>query len=510
MQQEHEEIEVNFRLDAAGRTVPTDPQNSGTDDENAKHGTQPTPVRQYEPHSIMTEFYICQKGDDPADKTQEPPASISNKNNTVAVDWTDDLLDELLYDCEISDCGLMPRTFWVPCQGFEPRCSLEQIALDVFHHHTAASSSSSIGPICDSYDPTTSGAEWWVQIRPSPEKTGRYSMFAGNENSSNDNDGGEDKDDMAKEGISFHWDKDEDLRMLCGGNTYVHPHLSTVTYLTDIVAAPTLALNIRVHSLTGEWIMPVVNGQGNNNTTEPTNNEKRKHHDDDDDNNNKTGVEGFLSWPKFGKHLSFDGRYLHAAPSDLMEPGTFQKQCEIPNKQQPLDNEKLVVDRKKLQRRKRRVTFLVNLWLNYKPFGVEPFPETMITKLSGHLPDQPRLGIRFHKDKEGDDNDNTKDVEISSASHCHIQNSMIRFHWPMGDCNSGEIIEADIPIDHVRAPAKKGGSLRLKWHHANGVQMIRAAAIESTESKTSAQENPNTSPDENRENETKRPRLEAS
>ena len=47
--------------------------------------------------------------------------------------------DALLFDCEIADCGLMPRTFWVPASPREgtpqPRCYLEKLALEIFHHH---------------------------------------------------------------------------------------------------------------------------------------------------------------------------------------------------------------------------------------------------------------------------------------------------------------------------------------------------------------------------------------
>lgn len=92
------------------------------------------------------------------------------------------LYDDLLFDCEIADSGLMPRTFWVPAEEtFEPRCTLEQFARDTFTRYTEGVS----------FDPEKSGAEWWVQLRPSPEKAGRYAMHGDNE-----------------AGICFHWDKD--------------------------------------------------------------------------------------------------------------------------------------------------------------------------------------------------------------------------------------------------------------------------------------------------------------
>ena len=38
---------------------------------------------------------------------------------------------------------------------------------------------------------------------------------------------------------------------------------------------------------------------------------------------------------------------------------------------------------KKEARRQRRVTFLVNIWLNFHPLNVHPFPDTMMDKMSG-------------------------------------------------------------------------------------------------------------------------------
>ena len=29
------------------------------------------------------------------------------------------ILDDILFDCEITDCALLPRTFWMPCTGMK-------------------------------------------------------------------------------------------------------------------------------------------------------------------------------------------------------------------------------------------------------------------------------------------------------------------------------------------------------------------------------------------------------
>ncbi len=299
----------------------------------------------------------------------------------------------------------------------EPRCYLEKLALEVFHHHVPPPSPHFF------YDPETSGAEWWVQIRPSPP-AGRYSQLA----DANDKD-----DDMGKTGISFHWDKDEDLRLLTGGSMYIHPHLSTVTYLTDL-GAPTMVLSKRVNPMTGEYLEE---GDGEN-------------------------VDGFVSWPKRGKHLSFDARYLHAAPSDLMEKGLFDKQCKFEVSDDMDEKEKKV-----LQRRHRRVTFLVNIWLNYKPFNVNSFPETMIGNLSKtDMIESSLFGSDGKKDKPAivrlSVDEDKAVIENTSADKDENQTTVVKKTWPMGGCDSKEQIEVPMPINIIRSDG--GSDVQLTWH----------------------------------------------
>lgn len=399
-----EEIEVNFRLDTDGRTSRRE---TGEDDIAGEGISQ----IDYSTKTVPTQFSI------PSNlKTAAFPDKGDDDSTTM--------LDELLFDCEIADSGLMPRTFWIPSSGFKPRCSLEKMALDVFQHHVKGTPN----------DASSSGAEWWVQLRPSPEKTGRYSLYG------TDDSQDLDEKDLSKTGISFHWDKDEDLKILCGGTTYVHPHVSTVTYLTAI-GAPTLAINFRVNNLTGEYIMP---GQQEGDTTTP---------------------DAFVSSPALGKHLSFDGRFLHAAPPDLLEKGSFDKQChfEEPSPDQPSLHKLLI-------RRHRRVTFLVNVWLNYHPFDVKPFPETMIDKMSGNQGSA--VGLSFpplQEEKEIVASVRTVTIKDGKAREVSstAESSTTPFAWPMGDAGCNESLDASIPLQVVQEEAKKGGDVRIQWQSSS-------------------------------------------
>ena len=93
----------------------------------------------------------------------------------------------------------------------------------------------------------------------------------------------------------------------------LHPHLATVTYLTE-GGGPTIVLERASPLMADESACgPVRKAEA--------------------------------AFPQVGRHICFDGRMLHGAPSDIARPGG--------------------------PRSKRRVTFLVNVWLNHVPWGSE-------------------------------------------------------------------------------------------------------------------------------------------
>jgi len=392
-----EEMELQLRLDSNGRTTTITNNDNITKSNSNNNNTNNNTVTM--------------------DYTSKTVSTILTNNTNVK------FMDDLYLDCEVADCAILPRTFWVPAKGMKPRCTLEQCALEIFHHHIDKNNMT--------YDETTSGCEWWVQIRPSPP-TGRYSMLVEKKNGNEKNTKKEKETNKHQEeesmGICFHWDKDEDLRLLTDGTMYIHPHLSTVSYFTSF-GPPTIVLNYQVHPFTGAHQLP-------SNTTD-----------------------AYLSWPKQGKHLSFDGRFLHGAPFDLMEPGSFEQQIATPNN----NNNKIQ------KRRQRRITFLVNIWLNYKPLNVHPFPASMIDKLSSTTENS----ILFHNDTNTTHTTTAKQSKTKQMSSYYSKepytytttnNDLIKFQWPLGDIEEKERIEIQLPITKIRNQMQNGGDVSLTYN----------------------------------------------
>ena len=132
--------------------------------------------------------------------------------------------------------------------------------------------------------------------------------------------GGEDEceEELKGESIQFHWDKDEVMGAIHG--VYLFPALSTVTYLTD-AGAPTVVVPKR---MSPDGQLEVASSSG----------------------------DVFLSYPSKGKHTVFDGRFLHAVPAELRHSTSSEERS--------------------------RVTFLVNVWLDHLPVGLERFPSGIL------------------------------------------------------------------------------------------------------------------------------------
>lgn len=151
----------------------------------------------------------------------------------------------------------------------------------------------------------------------------------------------------APSGIGFHWDKDEDL--LDSTGVCICPQISTVTYLT--VGSPALPLYSSVaswHLIDRGAYFPQSGGA----PTMVLGKKPQLEYDDDEGMYCSDITEAWISHPEAAKHIAFSGNLLHGAPREMARENA------------------------------RRVTFLVNIWLNYCPVGLKPLPKQHISRLS--------------------------------------------------------------------------------------------------------------------------------
>lgn len=148
----------------------------------------------------------------------------------------------------------------------------------------------------NSENDVTVGCEWWVQNKP---RNGPATETQ----------------------IGLHYDTDYYVNQRY--DIGVFPVLSTVTYLTS-GGWPTLVTENTITDTVGSDIDTV-----------------------------------HISRARAGKHIAFDGRFLHGVP--------------------PLPE---FEDVKQFESKDNRVTFLVNVWINHKPSGIEPLSSIIASSLS--------------------------------------------------------------------------------------------------------------------------------
>ena len=142
------------------------------------------------------------------------------------------------------------------------------------------------------------------------------------------------------ESMPLHWDCDEELHSRTG--EHAAPYLATVTYLTSS-GSPTLVMPVATDSF-GCGVVEPRSGDG----------------DGDGD-----GV--YVSFPIAGKHLAFDGRVLHGTQHDGQPWSQRRKERHA--------------DALGVTRPPRRITVLVNVWMEHKPADVGPLAAAAAAKL---------------------------------------------------------------------------------------------------------------------------------
>jgi hypothetical protein len=205
------------------------------------------------------------------------------------------------------------ETFWLDAtMDTSTFCDLELLAWSIFQQHVQHYDlQESSAPIY--------GAEWWVQVKPVSAPVVGKSRLEAYTNGS--------------EAVDLHYDKDEVLAESFGLGSF--PTLSTVTYLTttNSAAPPPPPTVIFPHRY--------------------------------DENDQDVIPNMLVSHARRGKHLVFDGRLLHGAPSHYaLRPLALDTTTTKEEKEDIASTSEQLW----------RITFLVNIWIGHKPAGVHVLP----------------------------------------------------------------------------------------------------------------------------------------
>ena len=287
-----------------------------------------------------------------------------------------DALNELRTSALLAAWPLAAGAFWLPADA-APQNALEALAAAIFQFHTAGAEE----PI----DPATSGCEWWCNVT----KSELLSSGCGD--------------------IGFHFDKDE--RAYSEYGLVVQPLLSTVTYLTDD-GAPTILLP---HVMLDEGT--VVGGRYTRMA------------------DSGSPSDALLVPPRAGRHLCFDGRWLHGAPAACRPP---RLPLSAASSEVSGDIAKHSGDAYE------RVTFLVNIWINHRPGHLRRFTTSALV---GHAQTIPCLRHR-----------EARRVPVARRARWH------GLHCPlggMGGCKAGAREHSSWRVDGLSSSGQTTGCHRF-------------------------------------------------
>lgn len=234
------------------------------------------------------------------------------------------------------------ETFFLPAL-MKPRCALEALAHTIFHAHVDGLQGTSNGDGQKSllYDPERSGAEWWTLVLDAPSD--------GKDDTTTEES--DDEDEQDDDEVGMHFDADYGLESQIA-NFLLHPRVATVTYLSDI-GVPTLIFDKK--------------------SPPPSDVEKKSLGGDIH--------KAWLSHPRFGKHVAFDGRLLHGAPGEF-----FPAAADVADASEPKTKKAKVEETESNKQQNslsgKRITFLVNVWLNHCPIDADILDEGVVSKLT--------------------------------------------------------------------------------------------------------------------------------
>jgi len=329
--------------------------------------------------SVLNTFVIGEKNEGDSDPIPKYPfASFPS-----AVNVNVDELDNIMHDCELaftartredSESYSTGATFFMPAV-MKPRCALEALASDIFKAHTKDLESGK------HFDLERSGAEFWTLVLENKQKQAKDVMDHKKDKGDDDDDDDDEDDDE----VGMHFDADYGLEQQLP-NYMLHPRVATVTYLSN-VGAPTLILDKK--------------------SPPPSDVEKSSL--------NGSIHQGWLSHPIVGKHIAFDGRFLHGAPATFFP--SIDNSATDEEEEPDTKRRKLNENESKNTPSGKRVTFLVNVWLNHCPIDAEILEDDLVSQM-----------------KSSWKSDDTKEGKESS------DDSIPAFQWSLQDVNKMEDI----------------------------------------------------------------------
>ena len=327
------------------------------------------------------------------------------------------LLNRLVSDCQAvfsarstahSNVHSTGSTYWISITD-QPRCLLEQLAKAILGAHLPPDTRGNQSAA--KHNSQTIGAEWWTLCI--------------------------DAEDSA---VGFHWDLDYEVEERCG--VYRTPYAGTVTYLCEL-GAPTLILEKA----------PTIRVRGS-------------------PDNGKTIEKGWLSIPAPGKHIRFPGACLHGAPDleDMLKDAKLRDHQGNSTSctgiganihQTQTSNSKKVVDKQqkaKDGKRKRRVSLLVNVWLDGAPGFAAPLDNAIAQKLSPCVSKVPFSLDHPTLIEDGANEGSNKSQKRGRREFC----------WNVANCSQGVDCHLMVKLPLVDA-IEKGSTLPLTFEAGQAI-----------------------------------------
>jgi hypothetical protein len=235
-------------------------------------------------------------------------------------------------------------TYFLPAL-MKPRCALEGLVQTIFQRHVQ-------GLPEGMYKPDQSGAEWWTLVlgednQQEKEKEKQQSTKTKKKNKPDEEH--EEEEEEEEDDVGWHYDADYGLEDQAPG-LLLHPRVGTVTYLSN-TGAPTVITDCltpkqgKVQTLDGLSIS-----------------------------------KAYVSYPKIGKHTSFDGRLLHGAPSDIFP--SLEALSKAKNGPEEPPSKRLKTEpEQESDKPQPRITLLVNIWLNHCPMDAELLDDEVVEQM---------------------------------------------------------------------------------------------------------------------------------